>query len=106
MTMTTGHAVTADDPDLLSDEEARSLVVGALHAGAPDIVVQPILGLTVGRVVAYEALARFSFGEHYLPPDKWFGWAHRAGLGALIVFQESAEDGSQTDVYEVPVNVG
>jgi germination protein M len=30
----------------------------------------------------------------------------RAGLGALIVFQESPEDGSQTDVYEVPVNVG
>jgi hypothetical protein len=30
----------------------------------------------------------------------------RAGLGALVVFQESAEDGSQTDVYEVPVNVG
>ena len=30
----------------------------------------------------------------------------RPGLGAIIVFQESAEDGSQTDVYEVPVRVG
>ena len=30
----------------------------------------------------------------------------RAGLGSVIVFQESAEDGSQTDVYEVPVQVG
>ena len=30
----------------------------------------------------------------------------RPGLGSVIVFQESAEDGSQTDVYEVPVRVG
>lgn len=30
----------------------------------------------------------------------------RPGLGAIIVFQESAEDGSRTDAYEVPVRVG
>ncbi len=30
----------------------------------------------------------------------------RAGLGALVVFQEDAATGAQADIYEVPVNVG
>ncbi len=30
----------------------------------------------------------------------------RAGVGAVIAFEESAEDGSQVNVYEVPVEIG
>ncbi len=67
-----------------TDDEARALVVEALHAGAPDIVVQPILGLTTGRAVAYEALARFSSDTYRFAPDRWFGLAHQAGLGAML----------------------
>lgn len=74
-------AVTAAAHD---DEQARALVVEALHAGAPTIVVQPILGLATGRTVAFEALARFTHGEPSLPPDRWFALAHRAGLGAML----------------------
>jgi EAL domain-containing protein (putative c-di-GMP-specific phosphodiesterase class I) len=86
MTMTTADrsAGTAVDETTLDDEEARSLVVAALHAGAPEIVVQPILGLTSGRAVAYEALSRFTHGGPRLPPDQWFGLAHRVGLGATF----------------------
>ena len=61
----------------VDDDEARSLVVTALHAGAPTIVVQPILGLGVGRTVAYEALSRFTHGGPSLSPDQWFAMAHR-----------------------------
>lgn len=77
-------AHAAVDAATLDDEEARSLVVSALHAGAPEIVVQPILGLTSGRAVAYEALSRFSHGGPRLPPDQWFGLAHRVGLGPMF----------------------
>jgi EAL domain-containing protein (putative c-di-GMP-specific phosphodiesterase class I) len=85
MTMTTDRAADAAlDEATLDDEQARSLVVSALHAGAPEIVVQPILGLTGGRAVAYEALSRFSHGGPRLPPDQWFGLAHRVGLGAMF----------------------
>ena len=44
----------------------------------------PFLGLTSGRAVAYEALSRFTHGGPRLPPDQWFGLAHRVGLGATF----------------------
>ena len=86
MTMVTTEqaAPAADQTAPLDAEEARSLVVTALHAGAPEIVVQPILGLSTGRAVAYEALSRFNHGGPVMPPDQWFGLAHRAGLGAMF----------------------
>ena len=71
------------DPGFGADE-ARSLVVTALHAGAPHVVVQPILGLATGRVLAYEALARFDHGAPPLTPDRWFTMAHTVGLGAML----------------------
>lgn len=40
----------------------------------------------------------FSFTEEFAP--------ERAGLGAVIAFQEDAETGAQRDVYEVPVQMG
>lgn len=85
MTMaSTSAATSAAVAATLDVEEARSLVVTALHAGAPEIVVQPILGLTTGRAIAYEALSRFNHGGPRLPPDQWFTMAHRVGLGAMF----------------------
>jgi len=83
-TMTTAESATAAAGAPVDDDEARSLVVTALHAGAPTIVVQPILGLGVGRAIAYEALSRFTHGGPSLSPDQWFAMAHRVGLGAMF----------------------
>ena len=84
MTTTDPTAATAVTAATLDDEQARSLVVNALHSGAPSIVVQPILGLTTGRAVAYEALSRFDHGGPHMPPDQWFTMAHQVGLGAMF----------------------
>ena len=65
-------------------EECRALVTSALHHGAPSIVFQPILGLSSGRVVAYEALSRFSPNLPSYSPDAWFAMAHQCGLGAMF----------------------
>lgn len=43
-------------------------------------VFQPIVELSVGRVVGYEALARFPATPE-VPPEQWFAKAHRCGLG-------------------------
>ncbi|MDQ1644136.1 MAG: hypothetical protein QOJ50_320 [Cryptosporangiaceae bacterium] len=52
-----------------------------LRAGAPDVVVQPILDLASGQVGSYEALSRFGDGGD---PEEWFAAAHRYGLGAAL----------------------
>ena len=77
-------AVSTTNPLSIDDDEARALVVGALHAGAPEVVAQPILGLASGHTVAYESLARFTHGGPSLAPNEWFGLAHRVGLGATL----------------------
>ena len=48
------------------------------------MVAQPILGLSSGRVVAYEALARFGPELPSFSPDIWFSMAHECGLGAMF----------------------
>jgi EAL domain-containing protein (putative c-di-GMP-specific phosphodiesterase class I) len=45
----------------------------------PTMVFQPIVDLTHGRVVGYEALSRF--GPMEAPPDAWFNEAADVGLG-------------------------
>ncbi len=44
---------------------------------------QPVVGLGSGRVVGYEALARFP-AEGRRSPDVWFAQAHGCGLGAEL----------------------
>ncbi|MEO8107479.1 MAG: EAL domain-containing protein [Actinomycetes bacterium] len=65
-------------------EECRALVTSALHHGAPAMVAQPILGLSSGRVVAYEALSRFGPELPSYSPDVWFAMAHQCGLGPMF----------------------
>ena len=43
-------------------------------------VFQPLVELTTGRVVGYEALSRFAAGS----PEKWFNQAHACGLSAEL----------------------
>jgi EAL domain-containing protein (putative c-di-GMP-specific phosphodiesterase class I) len=47
------------------------------------LVFQPIVDLTRGTVVGYEALSRFS-GPPVAPPNEWFNAAARAGLGSAL----------------------
>ena len=47
-------------------------------------VFQPIVDLSDGRVIAYEALARFAQSERRRPPSWWFAQAHRFGLGPRL----------------------
>ena len=44
-------------------------------------VFQPIVNLSNGGVVGYEALTRFDDGR---PPDQWFNEAHTVGLGSEL----------------------
>jgi EAL domain-containing protein (putative c-di-GMP-specific phosphodiesterase class I) len=66
------------------DDQARAIVVEALHAGAPTMVVQPILDLATGRTTAYEALSRFTHPGPPLSPEQWFALAERSGLSATL----------------------
>jgi len=65
----------------LRDTHAR---VHALLAGeALAVVLQPIVELTEGRVVAVEALSRFEFEPGHAP-DRWFADATALGLGTEL----------------------
>jgi diguanylate cyclase (GGDEF)-like protein len=46
-------------------------------------VFQPVISLATGRIVGFEALARFNLVPQR-PPDVWFAQAHRSGLGAEL----------------------
>lgn len=113
----TGAAIAAEPAstaarDPLPDvDECRALVTRALHSGAPSIVVQPILGLSSGRVVGYEALSRFGADLPSHSPDTWFAMAHRCGLGPMFEARavdlamrvgESRPDGSVLSVNVSP----
>lgn len=80
-----------------------------LAGDQPTMVYQPIVALDTGRIVGFEALARFALGPNG-PPDAWFSDAHSLGLGvdlevkavtaAVAVLAQLPED-----VY-LSVNVG
>jgi len=62
-------------------------------------VFQPLVELTTGRIVGYEALARFS----HRSPDAWFNQAHACGLSeelegaalaAALAYDHSRPDGT------------
>jgi len=53
---------------------------GAMAAGAPRIVYQPIYKLKNLELAGFECLSRFDL-EPYQSPDKWFSLAHEVGLG-------------------------
>jgi len=79
------------DADRTANEptgRAERLEVEALLASAEPIVpvFQPIVAIGTGRVVGYEALARFpvAAGGEPRSPDAWFAQAGRVGLGPQL----------------------
>ncbi len=68
---------TWDERQRLEVEELLSLARPVLPA------YQPVVSLASGRVIGFEALARFP-GEHRRSPEVWFAQAHGCGLGAPL----------------------
>jgi EAL domain-containing protein (putative c-di-GMP-specific phosphodiesterase class I) len=61
------------------DDVTARRVQAVLDTGGPQMVRQPIVRLTTGAVVGYEALARFQ-GHPDSSPITWFDDAARAGM--------------------------
>jgi len=71
---------------VITEEQRESFAAMIARPDAIRTVFQPIVGLTSGEIVGYEALARFD-GKANLPPSWWFSEAHRFGLGAALEAQ-------------------
>jgi EAL domain-containing protein (putative c-di-GMP-specific phosphodiesterase class I) len=63
-----------------ADDELVARVRGVLARRAFHCVYQPIYAFDGGRLVAVEALTRFT-GDPRRTPDQWFAAAHQAGVG-------------------------
>jgi EAL domain-containing protein (putative c-di-GMP-specific phosphodiesterase class I) len=71
------------DPDhvrLSGDAPQRSEIERILRERAIEPVFQPVASLTTGRLLGYEALARFPDSPER-PPSTWFAQANACGLG-------------------------
>jgi EAL domain-containing protein (putative c-di-GMP-specific phosphodiesterase class I) len=61
-------------------QQSANEIIGAINAGAPRIVYQPIYTLATSRMAGVECLSRFDL-EPRRSPDVWFNQAHAAGVG-------------------------
>lgn len=70
-------------PGLVDRVELQDRVQAVLQEEALDMLVQPIVDLRTGRMVACEALSRFRSPLNE-PPDWWFSAAQQVGLGVEL----------------------
>lgn len=70
-------------PEVPPAVDLRERIEEVLDSGSFEMLYQPIVELETGRLVAAEALARFT-ALPYRPPDVWFSEAEEAGLGAEL----------------------
>jgi diguanylate cyclase (GGDEF)-like protein len=98
------------DPDhvrLSGDAPQRSEIERILEQNAIEPVFQPVASLTSGRVLGYEALARFPDAPGR-PPSTWFAQANACGLGpeleAAAIRAALARDGRPPGTH-IAVNV-
>jgi EAL domain-containing protein (putative c-di-GMP-specific phosphodiesterase class I)/CheY-like chemotaxis protein len=75
--------MTAEEEARRDIASRRQLIASVIRDRAVDMVFQPIVDLGSGRVVAWEALARFAC-EPQRSPDRWFAEAHAVGLGVEL----------------------
>jgi diguanylate cyclase (GGDEF)-like protein len=74
------------DPDhvrLSGDAPQRSEIERILRDRSIEPVFQPVASLTTGRLIGYEALARFPDAPER-PPSTWFAQANACGLGPRL----------------------
>ena len=79
--VTAQHAAALASADERRTRRAR--IEEVVRGGGPDMVFQPIVELATGRVVGFEALARFP-AEPRRRPDEWFAGAAEVGLGVEL----------------------
>jgi EAL domain-containing protein (putative c-di-GMP-specific phosphodiesterase class I) len=72
-----------EGPRATNEGWASALGQALADPGQPRLAFQPIVDLTRGAVVGYEALARFD-GPPHAPPDDWFRAAAQLGGGAEL----------------------
>ena len=70
----------SDHVRLSGDAPQRSEIERILSERAIEPVFQPVASLTTGRLIGYEALARFPDAPER-PPSTWFAQANACGLG-------------------------
>jgi diguanylate cyclase (GGDEF)-like protein len=74
----------AEDVSVPTDQEERAEIEGLLEREEPVIAFfQPLVSLSTGRVLGYEALSRFP-DPPGRGPDAWFAQAARCGLAARL----------------------
>lgn len=97
--------------ELLELDVAVAAVTDLLHGGTVQPVFQPIVDLTTGCTVAYEALARGPRGHHLESPDALFAAARAAGMltaldmACLEAATEAARAGSLTAPWTLFANI-
>lgn len=77
-------ALVRDRAARADSAQAEARVRSVLDSGGPQIVFQPIVDLSTGEPVGYEALSRFTGFGPIEPPDVWFARARSAGLGVEL----------------------
>jgi diguanylate cyclase (GGDEF)-like protein len=73
----------SDHVRLSGDAPQRSEIERILSEGAIEPLFQPVASLTTGRLIGYEALARFPDAPAR-PPSTWFAQANACGLGPQL----------------------
>lgn len=85
----------------LQDNSKREAIQQVINAGGPRVVFQPVVSLTQGGVVGFEALARFDQSPHRTP-DVWFREAWDLGLG--VELEMAAVQAALAHLDQVPDN--
>lgn len=78
-----GREIDRDLEDGEALDVMRTRIRDVLDAALPAIALQPIVHLSDGAIIGFEALARFA-QEPQRSPDQWFAEAERVGLGVEL----------------------
>jgi diguanylate cyclase (GGDEF)-like protein/PAS domain S-box-containing protein len=97
-----GEELDREQRDGQARHDQRENIARVLEGEGITIVLQPIVELATGRVVAAEALSRFG-GEPGRPPDVWFAEAEAVGLG--LELELAAIRIAMTHLDELPAGV-
>jgi diguanylate cyclase (GGDEF)-like protein len=97
-----GHA-----PSTWTERQRAEVEELLVHERPITSVFQPVVSLASGRIVGFEALARFP-DPNGRRPDVWFAQAHGSGLGAqleAVAIRAALEPGGRSPDVHLAINV-